>query len=243
MALQTTDVQAVVFDYGNTLIEFNHEQIEACDRRLTETLERHLGPHDPEVLTALRQRQRVAPYSGNPPAFRENNLADLARETVQTLYGVEAEKPVLDAILKTRFEAFVEIIHVEPEVFELLDELGGRYRLGLISNYPCGFALRESLKRFGLDRYFQSIVVSGDVGFVKPHELPFRVLCEELTIDPSQAVYIGDNWLADVQGAGRVGMQAVHMTRWGNPENFQPGPGDLPAHAAIQHLNDLLQWL
>lgn len=239
MPIQPDHIEAIVFDYANTLVEFSHAQIDACDRRLAETLTAHFGAPDPERMRHIRARQRVAPYHGNPPDFAENNLVDISNELVRELYGEEPRREALNAILKTRFDAFVETIRVTPDVFDLLDVLREDYRLALISNYPCPHAIHESLKRIGLFRYFESIVISGEVGYIKPHPLPFRVVCEEMMLKPEQALFVGDNWRADIQGAKQAGMQAVWLTRWANPEGFEPAPGDAEPDAVIEHLDQL----
>jgi putative hydrolase of the HAD superfamily len=82
-------------------------------------------------------------------------------------------------------------------------------------------------------------VVSGDLGVVKPHAAPFRRALEELGCRAEDAVHVGDNWLADIQGAKRLGIGAVWMRRWDAPEGFTPDPGDHAADAEIRHLEEL----
>ncbi len=240
MALKTEQLRAVLFDYGNTLIEFTEPQIGRCDRALREALEHHFGAADHDRLVEIRNRDRRAPYSG---AFHENSILEITRNLVRELFGQDPEPHVLEALLEVRFTSFVESIDAEPHVGPLLARLGERYRLGLISNYPDGEAVRASLQRVGLTEQFDAIVISGDVGRVKPHPLPFQRTLEQLDVEPRQAVYVGDNWLGDIQGAKRLGMQAVLTRQWDTPEKFDREDDHHEPDLVIDHLDALLDVL
>lgn len=232
-------IKAVIFDYGNTLVEFSPTQISICDAALASVLEKHFGRMDLEKFRAIRQRNRLAPYAGSPPEYRENNLLDISVNLVRDLYGVEASPEQLADILRNRFETFVRVVQAPDYVPVLLGRLRKKYRLGLLSNYPDGNAIRASLAATGLDRFFSAIVVSGDVGYVKPHPLPCETILKQLRVKPVHALLVGDNWLGDVQGGKRAGMQVVFTRQWVSYENFPRRPGDAGPDAVIHHLTDL----
>ncbi len=236
MSIDPSRIRAVVFDYGNTLIEFSRRQIEYCDGRLGELLTERFGPFDVERFNALRDADRRAPYADG---YRENAMPTIARNLVRTLYERDATDEELAAILDCRFEAFADSIEAPEGVHDLLTRLGRRYKLALVSNYPCGKAIRASLDRTALAPHLATVVVSGDVGHVKPHPKPFEAALAALDVQPDEAVYVGDNWLADVQGAKRLGMAAVHIRQWQTPEYFEPEPGDHEPDAVIEHLAEL----
>ena len=125
----------------------------------------------------------------------------------------------------------------------LLARLSERFKLGLVSNYPCGQSVRDSLARNGLAEFFDAIVVSADVGHVKPHPRPFKTALDQLGVTPQRALYVGDNWFGDVQGAKRLGMQAVHTTQYDTPEKFDRQPNDHDADLTIARLDELPQHL
>ncbi len=235
------NIKAVVFDYGNTLVEFSKAQVTACDTALANALMRHYGPPDLARLTAIRDRDRRAPYLS--PDYRENNLVEITTRMIQELYGVEPSGEEIADILKARFDIFVRVVRAEPCVFDVLTQLAKRYRLGLLSNYPDGDAIRASLKATGLERFFDAAVVSGDLGVVKPHPVPFLTILRALRVKPSQAVLVGDNWLGDVQGAKQAGMSAIFMQHWQTPEEFEPEDHHVEPDALIHDLRELLDLL
>jgi len=233
-------IKAIIFDYGNTLVEFGEKQIRACDGALAGTLERLYGPLDGARLRAIRDRDRRAPYEGD---FRENDLAAITTNLVRELYGRTPTPDELDALLRTRFDAFVAAVSAPPYLDGFLRGLHGPFRLALLSNYPDASAIRTTLKNLGLERHFDAVVISGEVGHVKPHPAPFRAVLRKLNAEPEEALHVGDNWLGDVQGAKRAGLRAAHIVQWDTPERFDPQPGDMQPDITIRHVTELLELL
>ncbi len=243
MPIDRKNIKAVIFDYGNTLIEFSPTQVMYCDMALSNALHRLFGPHDQERFRAIRARNRLDPYSGNPPEFKENNLVEITTDLVRDLYGVEPAPEQLAELLRVRFDIFVRIVRAPDYVIPLLEKLGRKYRLGLLSNYPDGAAIRQSLAANQLDRHLQAVVVSADLGLVKPHAVPFLTILKQLRVGASEAVLIGDNWLGDIQGAHRAGLKAIFTTQWQSVENLPRQPGDTEPDETITHLSQIEQLL
>lgn len=236
MSVDPEGTKALCFDLGNTLIEFGPRQIAHQYEELKRTLERMFGPCDGTVLKAVRDRQIVAPYTNG---YRENKLADCGAELIREIYEVEPEDHHVEEMTEARYRAFMEGMEVADEVLALLRKLQGRYRLALLSNYPCGRSIRDGLTKLGLVEFFEAIVISGEVGFVKPHPRPYELLLEGLELEAGQCVYIGDNWLADVQGAKGIGMRAILTTQHVPYEKFERREGDHEPDARIGHLGEL----
>ncbi|MEO1834433.1 MAG: HAD family hydrolase [Akkermansiaceae bacterium] len=236
MSVQPDQTKALCFDLGNTLIEFGPRQIAHQYELLKGALEEMLGPCDGAALKAVRDRQIVAPYSNG---YRENDLRECGAELIREIYEVEPEDHQVDALVEARYQAFMDGVEVTGEVLELLRKLQTRYRLALLSNYPCGRSIRDGLAKLGLAEFFACIVVSGEVGFVKPHPRPYELMLEGLGLNADQCVYVGDNWLADVQGAKGVGMRAVLTTQHVPYERFEPKEGDRQPEARIGNLAEL----
>ncbi len=95
-----------------------------------------------------------------------------------------------------------------PGVVSMLIELRTRYRLGLYTNGPT-FLQWEKLKALGFDTLFDSIIVAGDVGIYKPDPQAFALLLENLRVNAHQAMFVGDNYDADIVGAHEAGMHTA----------------------------------
>lgn len=231
--------KALLFDYGNTLIPFGAREIADCDAALAEALRNHFGQVDGPALQAIRERNRMAPYQGDPPAWRENDFEKITREMVAELYDAAPPPSLLERLLAVRRSAFLAVVRAPAYLDELLARLAARFPLALVSNYPDGGVIRESMERIGIARHFAAIVVSGDLGRCKPHPAPFQAACTALGVTAHEACFVGDNWLADIQGAKRAGMRAVLTRQWRPPERFDPAPGDHAPDAIIAALPEL----
>jgi putative hydrolase of the HAD superfamily len=226
---------ALLFDYGNTLIAFGPEQQKAQLAAMEEVLSSEGIAYDPGRLDSLRMEQVMRPYRSDGV---ENKWDEVCREVVE-LFAEDPDGRVAALVSSARQRAFRESVRLIPETGGLLRRLKSRYRLGLLSNYPCVDSIRDSLRHLGILDLFDTVVVSGEVGFAKPHPRPFETLLRRMDLSAGEAVYIGDNWLADIQGAGRLGLRTVWVREHVPYERFDPADGDLPATAEIERILDL----
>ena len=236
MAFLSDAVSTLVFDYGNTLIEFGRKQLNSNHEAIAETLELLFGACDKERLIDIRNRQILAPFING---YRENIFSEICGELISLLYEKVPDDNGIDQLTRARYDAFISSVSLPDGVLDLLESLKQRYRLALLSNYPCGQSIRDSLDNIGLTPMFEAVVVSGDVGYVKPHSRPFEVLLNKMGVPTSECVLIGDNWLADIQGAKQMGMQAVFTTQYESPEYLKPREGDHEPDAQITHIDQL----
>jgi len=231
-----SEIKAVVFDYGNTLIEFGPRQVAEQHAALRNALTGIFGECDTDRLKAVRDKQMIAPYMRG---YTENKLEDLCAELVVEMYGTEPEEHLVRRLVETRYTSFLESITLPDGVMETLAGLREHFRLGFLSNYPCGRSILDSLDRIGLAPMFETALVSGDIGYAKPHPRPFQAVLEKMDLPAEECVYVGDNWLADIQGAKGVGMKAVLTTQYEAYADIAPQPGDHQPDASIDHLNEL----
>ena len=236
MSIPTEQIQALCFDYGNTLIELGSRQVAHQYSALGDKLQELFGDFEQERLKEIRDRQALAPYNNG---FRENDLRVICKELVAELYGTVAEENDVDKLVQARYEHFLEVVEVSENVSPLLMRLSQRYRLSLLSNYPCSRSIQDSLQKIGLSGVFEAVVISADIGYVKPDARPFEALLSQLELAPSQCIYIGDNWLADVQGSKRAGMYSIFSRQYTPYERFDRTAGDDDPDARISHLDDL----
>jgi HAD superfamily hydrolase (TIGR01549 family) len=102
------------------------------------------------------------------------------------------------------------------DVMPVLEELRrAELRLGLVSN---GIRdLREFVVHHKLD--VDAVVGSRAHGYVKPHPTIFQAALQQLGVQPTDAVMIGDSLEEDVEGARALGLRAILMDR----EDRHPG--------------------
>jgi FMN phosphatase YigB (HAD superfamily) len=94
-----------------------------------------------------------------------------------------------------------------PGTARLLDEIGERYRIAVISN--ADGKIKDVLQKCGIAHYFHTITDSGIVGFEKPHPEIFNRALESMNATPEESLYVGDVYCVDYLGATGVGMRAI----------------------------------
>jgi HAD superfamily hydrolase (TIGR01549 family) len=117
-----------------------------------------------------------------------------------------------------------------------LEELRGRYRLGVIANQPG--EVRTALRRDGLEPFFEVWGVSDELGVGKPDPRLFELAARTARVDATAAVMVGDRLDYDVRPAKLVGMRAIWMLRGEAPD--QPTPDQLEeADGSVHTLAEL----
>ena len=85
-------------------------------------------------------------------------------------------------------------VQVLPGVQQLLDELNGKVKLGIVSNTKTIMAadIQAKLGTVGLDKYFQCIIATAEFGTHKPYPAPITAAIERLQCTAGRTLYVGD---------------------------------------------------
>lgn len=154
--------------------------------------------------------------------------------TSQVIRGMGGDAPGIEAAAREMYDEWAgnQHFHLYEEVPEVLRELYGiGCRLGLISNSHRCLSLFQS--HFELEGLIAAAVSSHEHGYMKPHPSIFEAALKLLEAEPQEAVMVGDSFAHDIQGARRLGMKGVLVSRSGRSA---PAPGDVPI---IRNLREL----
>lgn len=99
---------------------------------------------------------------------------------------------------------------IDWEVVALIAELKRHYKIGLLSNSAASF-LRQLLKAHDIEKYFDEIVASSEVGYAKPQPEIFQIMMSKLGLRPQEIVFIDDN-KKHVDAAAALGIKALLYT-------------------------------
>ncbi|MFN8492323.1 MAG: HAD family hydrolase [Caldilineaceae bacterium] len=92
------------------------------------------------------------------------------------------------------------------------------FRLALVSNMLLpGKLLRTKLQAANLFTYFDQIVVSSDVGFIKPHPEIFRRALTQCQLHAAEVLFVGDTYQQDIVGAKRVQLKTAWLNHRHEP--------------------------
>lgn len=115
-----------------------------------------------------------------------------------------------DTVKKFGFEKVKwakELEKLYPETPNVLRELRGSYKLGIIANQSAG--TKERLVQFGIREYFDVIISSAEEGVEKPDTHIFKLALRRAGCTAEEACMVGDRLDNDIEPAAAMGMCMV----------------------------------
>jgi putative hydrolase of the HAD superfamily len=216
-----TGVRAVFLDVDDTLVDY--------ESAAAQSFRRVLGSDaDYDLWQSLDHYERFLAGELGFQAMRDVRMADYLG-----LIGRSADVAQAAAIEQARFDGLAEFYALYDDAVPALAELRDRgLRLGLITNNEAEHQWAK-IRAVGLDQLVDAVAISGEVGVAKPDRRIFDHACEQLRVEPAEAIHVGDNFDADVRGAHAAGLRAVWLNRLGAPAQSDPD------HVAIESLAEL----
>ncbi len=101
-------------------------------------------------------------------------------------------------------------LQLYPDVKRVLNELRMSYRLALISDAQSCYALPE-IHAVGLEGYFESIVISSHHGFRKPDSRLFQKTLDNMRLEPTEVIWVGNDMFRDIYGARLLGIKNIYI--------------------------------
>jgi len=213
MKIRFADVDAITFDFYNTLVY--HRQGRGRGAMLMEYLAEHGLESDPwehRVLYDVFQDHDKA-YSPELSADEKTRYtAAIAERVFRRLNVRAADGTAADHAVNVWNLLGPASLSVFPEVpgtLQILHHAG--YRLAIVSNWQCG--LRHFCTDLGIGEAFEHVVVSAEVGIEKPNPQIFHDTCHRMQIEPHRVLHVGDSVVDDIEGARNAGMHAILVRR------------------------------
>lgn len=205
----------ISFDAAGTLIELS-EPVGATYARIA--LKHGVRVREEDLKSAFRHAWSQL----QTPLWPEGQSApdderSWWREVVAQVFANTLQEPLSEATLEPLFNELYahferpEAWKVEEDVIRTLDVLSRTYRLCVLSNFDR--RLRTILKGHGLDRFFEHIILSSEVGASKPHPRMFRTAERLMNAVPEACLHVGDDARCDIAGAQACGWTAYAVAR------------------------------
>ncbi|HML03186.1 MAG TPA: HAD family hydrolase [Candidatus Bathyarchaeia archaeon] len=149
-------------------------------------------------------------------------------------HDLDSSDPIVTGATAAFADEFMRYVTLDDQAIDVLKELHKEYKLGLISNLAIPECGRRLLDKFGLTRFFEVIIISGEVNKRKPSPAIFEMALKGLGVEASKAVFVGDMLDLDVMGPKAVGMKTILIKRKLVNRNFDAKPD-----AVITSLSEL----
>jgi putative hydrolase of the HAD superfamily len=218
---QARELVAVLFDYGETLVEFERpvDAIAAADAQIVALLAAsgRQVPPAPELRSRVLDRvEREVLEHQRSGELAEISVVAASRHAYMEA-GLDLDDTLLDEVLRIEQEAWWHGAHLDPEAVPVLDSLRrDGVRVGLCSNAPYRIAsLHAQLAFVGLEAHLDAVTFSAEVGWRKPSPRIFAAALDALGAGAATTVMIGDSEAHDIAGAHAAGMRALLLRRRG----------------------------
>ena len=221
-------IKAIGFDLFNTLLTVEITALDEAVPRLISSLEQNGFVLEHESFKRAHQDAAVRFLEDARRDGKEtHNRFWISAALEHQKHKVQPDDPRIAAAVDAYFSAFIECSHLIPGTLEILSTLQRFYPLGLLSNFTHGPAAREIIRRLGLTPFFDVVLISGEIGFRKPHPLVFQRLIDQLGVEGDHILYVGDDVEPDIIGARSAGLQPIWFT-YVRDQGIPPAPGIYP---------------
>lgn len=223
------DISAVTFDDFNTL-RYGVTEEDIMHPILRALKKSSVNVDEKDFLSGYFKADKAYRKSLQE-TFRESLLDGIIRNVLLSLgcrsprLDLKIRKAVNEGLATRKSTWYSDAI----PVLTILRKRG--YRLGLITNTH--WRLLDETKK-ELNKYFDVITLSYEHGYAKPHPSIFLTTLNMLGINAKNCLHVGDDPIADVKGAKKVGMKTAFVKRGKRKAN---------ANIQIEQLSELTELL
>ena len=82
-------------------------------------------------------------------------------------------------------------------------------KLFALSDFP----VKTKMKTLNLEGYWDQVLSSEEVGYLKPNLKPFLALLENANMNAKDVLFVGNSYKYDILGARNAGMYTAHISR------------------------------
>ena len=228
----------ILFDTDNTLYPYDpaHQKaMIALKQKISNTLN---VPIKDVENNFNRSRSEVKKLLKNTAASH-NRLLYIQR--MLEFFGLGSQVLLALDFEQTYWRVFLSEAKLFPGLEKFLEELRlFQVPMAIVTDLTAQIQFRKMVY-FDLDHYFDYIVTSEEVGYDKPHRLPFEISLKKMNLNKKQNIwFIGDNPKNDIEGAKKhinaTTLQKIH-------QGVQRATGRYQADIEFSDYKDLIKLL
>ncbi|MES5938919.1 MULTISPECIES: HAD-IA family hydrolase [unclassified Bacillus cereus group] len=182
----------------------------------------------------------------------KNNMLQKFKEYDKREYGISNKTIVLESLfdefapiyrLPHNYiqdfwnEKFPTCFSIDQNTIHFLNHIKSHFKIGIITN---GSTHRQKAKiiNTNLNNYFDTIIISEEVGLSKPDKRIFELALNKLNVQPEDVLFIGDDLEKDIAGPQNANINGV----WFNPQKIK-NTTEIQPYAEINTLDSLLSYV
>jgi HAD superfamily hydrolase (TIGR01509 family) len=232
-------VDAVLFDYGRTLVTFDYPTDDLLEvlRTFSPRIAKAVGRPAPSPELLLKEV--LLPLEDLVASTGEDEVdyMDVFTAAWQRV-GLDLPRELLYEILDTEQLCWDRAAQVDPDALQVLSWLGARgFKRALCSNAPFPPAMMQrQVDANGVGELVDVVVFSSQVGKRKPAREIYQATLSALGVVAEKALFVGDRVREDYDGPRSLGMNAIVCTKYAT----EPLADGIATIASLSELPGLL---
>jgi HAD superfamily hydrolase (TIGR01549 family) len=193
------DVKGVFFDLYGTLVIYG-DMVRAWEdwfSAIHECLVKYGFDNSKDFLS-----HKFEGFFEKPPPKGDGELTIYERlmQNLTTEIGLNLKKEEINDTCISGLYAWHEYIFLDPDTIPVLKTIKKSKKIALVTNFDYPPHVHALLSDLGLKQYFDSIVISGEIGIKKPNPKIFSYALKDTGLKPEEILFVGDS-PEDVKGA------------------------------------------
>ena len=185
------DINAIIFDLGGVLIDWNPRYV---------------------YRTIFKSEEEMEWFLENITTHEWNEQQDAGHPLHKATEELIAKHPEWEKEIKAYYGRWLEMlgdaIHETVEIFHQLKK-SGKYKLYALTNWSAE-TFPHAKEKFNFLEWFDGIVVSGEEKKKKPSSEFYQLLLDRYKLDSAKTIFIDDS-LRNIKGAEVVGIRGIHF--------------------------------
>jgi FMN phosphatase YigB (HAD superfamily) len=202
----------VIFDFIGTLTNLRNYSEKASEMKLYRAILNGGFKVSSEAFFKLyrqvHEKYRVIRYQ---ELVEVTNAVWVSEALTNLRFKTGPEDTRVKTAVNVFFQDYLNSLELRRCVKRILQNTVADYKLGLISNFTYAPVIYAALRKLDINKFFNAVLVSEEVGCRKPHVKIFEEAFKRLGVSACQSVYVGDSPLEDIKGASLVGIKPVFV--------------------------------
>jgi len=205
-------VNAVIFDFIGTLIHVTEYSVEKSKLKLCNSLAKAgFNVAEADFLKAYDQAYEESRLKRYSELVEVTDAVWVAQALNRLGFETDTEDLRVKAAVAVFYQDYLNAIDPNQCAEEMLSQISRRYKTGLVSNFTYAPVIYAALRKLRINKFFNAVLVSEDVGWRKPSRKIFEEALRRLNVNADETVYVGDCPAEDIGGANAMGMNTVFV--------------------------------
>ena len=206
------DVEAVILDFIGTLTHVTEFSLEKSKLKLYKSLVKAgFNVAETDFLNAYNQSYEESRLKRYNELVEVTDAVWVARALSRLGFETDPEDLRVKTAVAVFFQDYLNSLELNQCAEQLLSRISKQYKTGLVSNFTCAPVIYAALRKLKINKFFNAVLVSEDVGWRKPNKKIFQEALRRLDVNAKETVYVGDCPSEDIGGASAMGMNTVFV--------------------------------